>query len=90
MFRGGHIVNKLEIFHFVVFFIESFRENWSIIQITGNCGGRKRKVSADEENSAVKRVLKPPEGAFQAHYSKKELQRFFLKNLKDYADFGQK
>ena len=27
--------------------------------------------------------------AYGADISTKELQRFFLKNLKDYADFGQ-
>lgn len=35
------------------------------------------------------RGWKPLMEAYGADYSTKELQRFFLKNLKGYADFGQ-
>lgn len=73
----------------MVFFIESLGENWSIILITGNGEERKRKVSGNEEDSVAMRGWKSLMEAYGADISTKELQRFFLKNLKDYADFGQ-
>ncbi|WP_211802449.1 hypothetical protein [Proteiniclasticum sediminis] len=51
--------------------------NWSIILITGNGEERKRKVSANEEDSVPMRGWKPLMEAYGADYSTKVLQRFF-------------